>query len=160
VECLWECFGGTTTPTGYKLLDGHVGLIYGDSISLARAEAILGGLAEKGFASANIVFGIGSYTYQYVSRDTYGTAIKATWAMINGVAYDLYKDPKTDNGIKKSACGLLRVEFENGHFVLYDRQTQEEESRGLMADVFCNGQMERFESLAPIRARLAAGGRP
>ena len=38
MECLWEIFGGTTTEKGFKLLDGHVGLIYGDSITLARAR--------------------------------------------------------------------------------------------------------------------------
>lgn len=160
VECLWELFGGTVTPTGHRLLDSHVGLIYGDSISLQRAQAILDGLASKGFASGNIVFGIGSYTYQYVTRDTLGTAIKATWAVIDDHAYDLYKDPKTDNGIKKSACGLLRVEFEDDHFVLYDRQTTAQEESGLLRKVFHNGELTHFESLHTIRKRLTNGGRP
>lgn len=160
VECLWELFGGTTTSVGYKLLDGHVGLIYGDSISLERAQAILGGLAAKGFASGNIVFGIGSYTYQYVTRDTFGTAIKGTWAQINGVGKELFKDPKTDNGIKKSACGLLRVEFENDHYVLYDHQTREQEEQGLLTTVFEDGKLKRFENLDEIRARLRGGGKP
>lgn len=60
VECLWETFGGAMTETGYKLLDPHVGLIYGDSITLKRAMTILSRLEGKGFASANVVFGIGS----------------------------------------------------------------------------------------------------
>ncbi|CAM6006569.1 unnamed protein product [Sphagnum balticum] len=86
VQCLWEVFGGTETAQGYRMLDSHVGLIYGDSISLDRAYRILEGLKEKGFASGNIVFGIGSYTYNFVTRDTLGTAIKATYAIVNGVA--------------------------------------------------------------------------
>lgn len=160
VQCLWEVFGGTNTSTGHKLLDGHVGLIYGDSISLERAQAILGGLEAKGFASGNIVFGIGSYTYQHVTRDTFGTAIKATWAQIKGVGHDLFKDPATDNGIKKSACGLIRVEFEDGNFVMYDHQTVDQEEQGLLATVFDDGHLVRSESLADIRKRLANGGRP
>jgi nicotinamide phosphoribosyltransferase len=154
VWCLWEIFGATITPTGYKTIDSHVGLIYGDSISLERAKAILKGLALKGFSSANIVFGVGSFTYQYVSRDTFGTAIKATWGQVNGEARELFKDPKTDNGIKKSACGLIRIEYENGHFVMYDHQTHEKENQGLLQTVFEDGKLIHFETLADIRERL------
>ena len=90
VECLWDIFGGTVTATGHKLLDSHVGLIYGDSITLDRANQILQRLEAKGFASANVVFGIGSYTYQYNTRDTFGFAMKATWAMIDGEGLTTY----------------------------------------------------------------------
>ena len=58
VECLWEIFGGTLTSKGYKLLDEHIGLIYGDSITLDRCENICKQLEAKGFASTNLVFGI------------------------------------------------------------------------------------------------------
>ncbi len=156
VECLWEIFGGTVTSTGHKTLDGHVGLIYGDSISLERAQAILERLAAKGFSSANIVFGIGSYTYQYVTRDTFGTAMKATWGVVNGVEREICKNPKTDSGVKKSAKGLLRVEREGGKFVLYDQQTTVQEAQGVLQAVFLNGDLMRFESLADVRARLRA----
>jgi nicotinamide phosphoribosyltransferase len=157
VECLWNVFGGETTSTGHRLLDGHVGLIYGDSITLDRAQRILAGLAAKGFSSGNVVFGVGSFTYQLVTRDSYGTAIKATFGVVNGEDRELFKDPVTDNGIKKSARGLLRVEQEGGRFVLHDRQTREEESRGLLQPVFRDGQMVRMESLATIRERLMQG---
>jgi nicotinamide phosphoribosyltransferase len=59
IVTLWKNFGGTTTSTGHKLLDSHIGLIYGDSITIQRSEAIFAGLAAKGFASGNIVLGIG-----------------------------------------------------------------------------------------------------
>src|ERR1700744_4832420 len=62
IECMWEVFGGTVTPKGYKLLDSHIGLIYGDSITTERQIAILEGLKRKGFASYNVVLGIGSVT--------------------------------------------------------------------------------------------------
>lgn len=154
VECLWEVFGGTATNTGYKTLDSHAGLIYGDSISLERAQAILEQLEAKGFSSANIVFGIGSYTYQFVTRDTYGSAIKATWGVVNGEARELFKDPKTDSGMKKSARGLLRVEYDNGKFVLYDRQTENTERAGLLQTVFENGVQYNKQGLDEIRNRL------
>jgi nicotinamide phosphoribosyltransferase len=157
VECLWDIFGGTVTPQGYKVLDPHVGLIYGDSISLERAEAILEGLKKKGFASSNIVFGIGSFTYQYVTRDTLGTAIKATWGQVNGEGRELFKKPKTDNGMKNSACGLLRIEKEHSQFVLYDRQTREQEQKGLLTTVFEDGKIVREYGIAEIRERVLEG---
>jgi len=79
IECMWEIFGGTTTDKGFKLLDSHIGLIYGDSITVDRCKQICQNLMDKGFASFNVVLGIGSYTYQYVTRDTMGFAMKATY---------------------------------------------------------------------------------
>lgn len=108
VESLWDIFGGTST-LGYKLLDQHIGIIYGDSITYERARTICENLAQKGFSTGNVVLGIGSFTYQYVTRDTYGHAIKATWAMINNNEHQMYKDPITDDGTKKSAKGRIAI---------------------------------------------------
>jgi nicotinamide phosphoribosyltransferase len=154
VECLWEIFGGTLTEKGFRVLDSHVGLIYGDSITLERADQILSGLKAKGFASCNIVCGIGSYTYQYVTRDTFGTAIKATYGVVHGEARVLYKCPKTDDGVKNSARGLLRVEYDGNHYVLHEMQTEEQEKGGMLQSVFKDGKILRYESLVEIRDRL------
>ena len=108
VETLWEIFGGTITEKGYKLLDPHVGMIYGDSITYERAYQICEGLKKKGFASINLVYGIGSFTYQYVTRDTDGYAVKATYAVIGGEPLEIYKSPK-GAAFKKSAKGLVAV---------------------------------------------------
>ena len=154
VECLYEVFGGTETSLGYKVLDSHVGLIYGDSITLERARVILQLLEEKGFASSNIVFGIGSFTYQYVTRDSYGSAIKATAGIVGSEFRELYKDPKTDDGTKKSLRGFIRIEFEDNHFKAYDRQTEEQEGSGLLAPVFKDGVLLRRQTLGEIRSLL------
>jgi len=154
VECLWNIFGGTTTDKSYKMLDSHVGLIYGDSITLERANEIMKRLEAKGFASGNIVFGIGSYTYQYQTRDSFGFAMKATYGVVNGEPRNIFKDPKTDSGVKKSAKGLLRVEKEGDNFVLYDEQTPEQEQQGEMKEVFRDGELLVSQSLEEIRKRL------
>jgi len=154
VECLWDIFGGDTTEKGYKTLSQRVGLIYGDSITLERAEQIFKRLGAKGFSAGNIVFGIGSYTYQYCTRDTFGQAIKATYGVVNGQERELWKDPVTDDGRKKSAKGLLRVEKEGDNFVLYDQQSQKQEMEGALDTVFLNGKMVKETSLAEIRGRL------
>jgi nicotinamide phosphoribosyltransferase len=135
-------------------LDSHVGLIYGDSITIERAKTILSRLENHGFASSNVVFGIGSYTYQYVTRDTFGFAMKCTYTVRNGEGHELFKDPVTDSGTKKSARGLLRVERENGEYVLYDQQTPEQEQMGCLETVFKNGNLVKETTIAEIRERL------
>lgn len=154
IQCMWEVFGGTYTPMGRKVLDSHIGLIYGDSISLERADQILRGLQAQRFAPSNVVLGIGSYTYQYVTRDTLGTAIKATWGQVEDYPRELCKDPKTDDGTKRSAKGLLRVEFENGHYVVYDQQHPKQEQQGALVTVFHDGLLGRQYTLGEIRERL------
>lgn len=154
VQCLWNIYGGTTTAKGYKVLDSHVGLIYGDSITLPRARDIMLRLAAKGFASCNVVLGIGSYVYGMNSRDTFGYALKAIYAEVGGEAVDIYKDPATDDGTKKSAKGLLRVEKEGDRFVLYEQQTVEQAEGGALVPVFRDGELLVTQSLAEIRERL------
>lgn len=148
IEVLWDIFGGTVNDKGYKELDPHIGLIYGDSITPDRAKQILHLLKEKGFASTNIVFGVGSYTYQYVTRDTYGFAVKATYGVVDGKGREIFKDPVTDNGTKKSAKGLLVVE--DGK--LLDRQSTDDS--GDLTTTYKNGKLIIEHSLDEIRERL------
>ena len=156
IECMWEVFGGTITEKGYKLLDGHIGLIYGDSITTERQVAILEGLKEKGFASYNVVLGIGSFTYEYVTRDTYGFAMKATYGEVNGVGRDIFKDPKTDDGTKKSAKGLMQVyrDQATGRLALKDQCSWEEEGKGELKTVLKDGKLITDWTFDEIRKRL------
>jgi len=153
VELLWDVFGGTITDKGYKLLDSHIGAIYGDSINLQRAQAICEQLKQKGFAS-QVVFGIGSYTYQYNTRDTFGLAMKATYVEVNGEGREIFKNPVTDDGTKKSATGLLCVKKENENYVLYDKVSWKEERESELETVFKDGVLLKEYSLGEIRGRL------
>jgi len=155
VELLWETFGGTVTEQGFKVLDSHIGLIYGDSITLAVALDVFQRLEAKGFASTNIVFGVGSYTMQYLTRDSLGMAVKATYTEVDGVGYELFKDPITDSGMKKSAKGLLKVtKDEQGNFILQDQVSWDEEKTGELKTVFLNGVLVKETSLKEIRDLL------
>jgi nicotinamide phosphoribosyltransferase len=153
VELLWDVFGGTITDKGYKLLDPHIGAIYGDSINLERAEAICEGLKQKGFAT-QVVFGIGSFTYQYNTRDTFGLAMKATYVEVAGEGREIFKNPVTDDGTKKSATGLLQVVKENGLYKLNDKVNWEEEKKGELQTVFKDGKLAKECTLGEIRERL------
>jgi nicotinamide phosphoribosyltransferase len=125
IKILWDIFGGKPNALGYKVLDPCIGAIYGDAITLERADIILDKLMGAGFASSNIVFGVGSFGYQYVTRDTFAQAFKSTYAVINGVETFLSKDPKTDDGTKKSQKGKVVVGLREGKLYFRDCVDQE-----------------------------------
>jgi nicotinamide phosphoribosyltransferase len=173
IELLWGVFGGTVNEQGYKVLDSHIGAIYGDSITIDRAEEICKRLEAKGFASTNIVLGVGSFTYQFNTRDTFGFAMKATYVELTQTVVDsgigetgamerqetisreIFKDPITDDGTKKSATGLLCVtkNFPND-IVLYDKVDWNNESSGLLQTIYKDGEYQNLTTLTEIRERL------
>ena len=152
MQVLWNLFGGRVNAKGYKQLDPHIGVIYGDSITLSICREICSKLQEMGFASTNMVYGIGSYTYQYVSRDTFGFAMKATYGEINGDPYDIFKDPATCSGFKKSAKGLLHVDSDT--LELTDQVSKEMERQGALKVVFNDGLGVYDEGLLDIRQKI------
>jgi len=154
IELLWDIFGGTVNEQGYKVLDPHIGAIYGDSITIDRANEICSRLEAKGFASTNVVLGIGSFTYQYNTRDTFGFAMKATYVEVNGEAREIFKDPITDDGTKKSATGLLSVHNGDGAYILRDRTSWLGEDSGDLQVIYRNGHFHNITTLEEIRTRL------
>jgi nicotinamide phosphoribosyltransferase len=154
IELLWDIFGGTVSSTGYKVLDSHIGAIYGDSINYDRAQRIFERLEAKGFASTNVVLGVGSYSLAFVTRDTHGSAQKATYIEVNGIGIEIFKDPITDGGVKKSAKGLLQVYEEDGVIKLKDQCTWEEEGKGLLQVIFEDGKFYNLTTLTRIREKL------
>lgn len=151
LELLWDTFGGTINSKGCRELDPHIGLIYGEAITPEMQFKILTKMEEMGFASSNVVMGLGSFGFQYKTRDSLGWAIKATYAENNGKGIPIFKDPKTDNGMKKSATGLLRV---NDDLTLSENVSWEEEAGGLLETVFENGELKREHTLLEIRERV------
>ena len=157
IELLWEIFGGTINAKGYKVLDQHIGAIYGDSITTARAAEILERLAHKGFASSNIVFGVGSYSYQGVTRDSYGWAMKAVNVIVNGISRAIFKDPKTDKDhSKRSAKGRVKVVRVDNEYTLIDGCTPEEVDMvdNMLVPIFRDGVVLETTTLKEIRGRV------
>ncbi|NQY06030.1 MAG: nicotinate phosphoribosyltransferase [Flavobacteriaceae bacterium] len=154
IELLWDEFGGTINKQGYKVLNLKIGAIYGDSITIERAILICERLKKKGFASTNIVLGIGSFTYQYNTRDTFGFAMKATYVEVSGEGREIFKDPITDDGTKKSAKGLIKLIEENDEIKMIDQCTPSEEKEGELQTVYKDGKLLVDLSLSEIRKRI------
>lgn len=175
VEHLWNIFGGTINTKGYKVLDPHVKAIYGDSITHQRCQAIYEILVQKGFACDNVSLGVGSFsmqclegfdghdiTFKPYTRDTYGIAVKATYAEDkDGNPIMIFKNPKTDTGkFKKSQRGCCAVHFDGKNFSYVDGLTFAEhdaDTLNVMQPVFRDGKMLIDYSLSDVRNNLWDG---
>jgi nicotinamide phosphoribosyltransferase len=173
IELLWDIFGGTVNEQGYKVLDSHIGAIYGDSITPERQIQIYERLAAKGFAATNIILGIGSYSYGMNSRNTFGFAAKGAWFEVEECeqsmnssshedcykkSYNIYKDPVTDDGTKKSLKGLCMVYEEDSDgsqkWNVKTECTWEEENEGVLQTIYEDGNFYNQATLEEIRERL------
>lgn len=180
VKRLYNIFGGTINSKGYKVLDSHIRVIYGDSITPQRAKRIYEGLANNGFASNNIALGAGSFSLQCLegdkgellpfTRDTFGIAVKSTYGEVNGKPVLIFKDPKTDTGhFKKSQKGMCCVFYDDEHNLTYaDGLTYDTlyktlvdgityESINELKTVFKNSKMVKETSLKKIRDTIWEG---
>lgn len=154
IEALWDIFGGTINQKGYKVLDPHIGVVYGDGVNFEKMVSILEGLKAKGFASSNIVFGVGSRTYQSNTRDTLGFAVKATSITINGQEKMIFKNPKTDDGLKKSQRGRVKVTSLDSY--VDGLSAQDDFSDDLLQVIFENGKLYHKTDFDQIRANVDA----
>lgn len=165
---LWELFGGTVNTKGYKVLDPHVKALYGDSITVERAEKIYQILMDNGFAASNVSLGVGSFSMHCIeeddmlkpfTRDTFSSCIKACDAIINGKEYPIFKDPKTDretgDGFKKSQRGACRVFLKDGELTYEDGLTYEESLKNnIMQPVFRDGKLLVNYTIKQVRNQL------
>ena len=165
IEKLWNTFEGSVNSKGYKVLDPHIGIIYGDGCTLNNVKKVWEELEKKGFAANNIVFGVGAFCFSavvepdgrmvVVTRDMFGIAMKATFGEVNGQPIMIYKDPKTDvSHLKKSHKGCCHVYYdENGELRCrdgYDSFVYD----GALKTVFKDGEIYHTEIFKEIRDRL------
>ena len=170
LDILWEIFGGRVNGKGYKVLNPHIGMVYGDAITLERCASICEHMNNLGFAVENVVFGAGSYSFQYNTRDTQGWAYKATYAEINGEPIMIFKDPKTSDGTKKSQKGMVVVYrdadneiqymdgFDKNSINITDEAIRSVIDNNMLETVFLNGELKREQTLNEIRNRIHSNG--
>lgn len=160
VELLWDIFGGTETKEGYKLLDSHIGCIYGDAINLDKQVEIYTRLEAKRFAATNVVLGVGSYTYVMLTRDSAGYAAKGAWfeTLENDTReeFNIFKDPATDNGTKKSLRGFQYVFIHRAEYDVTSGVTEEEafSEDNELKTIYKDGQFFNQTTLTEIRERI------
>lgn len=159
MQCLYEIFGGSINDKGYIELNPKCGVIYGDGLGLHNLEDIMIASVKSKFASTNLVCGFGSYGFQMTTRDTFGFAIKCTYGEVDGVGRNIYKEPITDDGTKKSLKGLCKVDQlvgAHGKSNIFVEQecTFEQESKGLLQVIYEDGNFYNKTTLTKIREKI------
>lgn len=172
VFSLWNSFGGSINSKGYRVLDPHIRAIYGDGITQNRAEQIYKILEENGFSAENVALGAGGFSMlsymnemghiEMFSRDTFNVAVKCSYVECDDYLIMVYKDPKTDTGMKKSHKGCCSVYWDNtsNEIICEDGLTFNEaksDSCNLLTPVFRNGHLLKSTTLTKIRNILWEG---
>jgi nicotinamide phosphoribosyltransferase len=155
VEGLAKNFGYTTNSKGFKQLPGYVGVLWGDGIDYEGVRNILYTLRNCGWATNNIIFGMGGNLLQRLDRDTQRFAFKSSAQLRNGVWHDIFKNPLDSS--KNSKKGRLALIRHNGKL----ETVQEKESYGLdvngeeivdlLQTVFENGEIVKQYTFAEVR---------
>lgn len=153
-QVLWNIFGGTVNSKGYKVLDSHIGMVYGDGMTYDRIKRMDEGLESSGYSAENICTALGAYTLGNITRDDLGFAIKASNTTI-ALDYQqpVYKDPMTDRS-KSSPKGFLQVLEEDGTYVLKSDVTPEEECLGALQTIFLNGAYDNQVVFDDLRLKV------
>ncbi len=155
IEALGTKFGFETTAKGYKILNPKVRVIQGDGITSESLKAILNALINRGLAIGNIAFGMGGGLLQKVDRDTFGYAMKASAAQIDGSWIDVFKDPVTAKGSKTSKKGRLAlIKTEAGKYQTVRAKEVPPGTENLLETVYENGTITRFQTLEEIRSLI------
>lgn len=151
IRLLDEVFGSHTNDKGYRELNSKVGTIYGDGMYFSRIADILGTIKAMGYATTNLVIGVGGILLQQHNRDDMGFAIKATRAVINGEERELFKDPITDPG-KRSHKGLMFLDrTATGSYVTYDKVNEDAEKTGLLREIYRDGKLVKEVTFQEVR---------
>lgn len=168
VWALDQIFGHTVNEKGFKVLNPHVKAIYGDSITPQRAEEIYKRLIAKGYSVENVALGAGSFsfmcletvndnvaTYSPYTRDTFGIAVKATYAEDHdGNPIMIYKQPKALSW-KKSQKGCCIVAPDGESYTDEWTYTISMKSKeNLLETVFENGELYNTYSLDEVRHNM------
>ncbi|MBN3847850.1 nicotinate phosphoribosyltransferase [Paraburkholderia sp. Ac-20342] len=159
LRLLEASFGAVTNSKGRRVLN-NVRVIQGDGVNPDSIEAILVAMDEAGFATDNIVFGMGGALLQQINRDTQCFAMKCSAIRLGDTWHDVSKDPVTDHG-KRSMKGRLtllrhRVTGEYRTVTLplaWDERTVADEWDEALVTVFDSGRLLSDVSLAEIRSR-------
>jgi nicotinamide phosphoribosyltransferase len=103
------------------------------------------------------------------TRDTFGFAAKGAWFEVKEeigqtvdtlqpiykyTGFDIFKDPVTDDGTKKSLKGMVAVFEKDGDHYVKIQCTQEEEETGLLQVIYENGNFYNQSSLTEIRSKI------
>jgi len=135
---LGDKFGFKNNSKGFKELPPYIGLLWGDGIDYYGIRDILHAMKDAGWASNNIVFGMGGGLLQKINRDTQRFAFKCSAQQRQGHWVDIYKKPlDVSKASKKGRLGLYTNE--RGELFTGPEGKTESHSGNMLQPVFEDG---------------------
>jgi nicotinamide phosphoribosyltransferase len=161
VDELYKAFGGTENARGFRLLDPHVRVLWGDGLDPRQIETILGRLVLARYSPACVAtFGMGGGLLQKVDRDTERFAFKSSAQRRGGEWHDVCKRPL--DGSKGSKAGRLELlRWPNGDYqtvsssAVLDLAASSGDAEYVLQTVFEDGELLNETSFDEIVARAA-----
>ena len=166
---LFDAFGYTVNVVDgreFKVLPPQVRVLQGDGVNLESIREMYEMLYDLGISAENLVLGMGGKLLQAgLDRDTQNFAVKACFAIIDGVGVEVVKSPTEmdENGVlhpsfKKSKKGNLKlVDGANGvPYTMCSSEVSDEEFKNAVCKlglVFRNGKMYADHNIVDVRER-------
>lgn len=150
-NALWAKFGGTINSKGYKVLDPHVGMIWGDGIDLQGIELILEAITEAGFSTENVIYGMGGGLLQKINRDTQRFAFKCSAQLRSGEWHDVFKKPLDVSKASKKGRLVLAKENNGRLKTVSEKEAKAFRHEDVLETVFENGTIVKEYTLDELR---------
>lgn len=157
---LYPHFPGGHNGRGYRVLDPHIRVLWGDGIGHDGIHEILRWMEAENYSAENIVFGMGGGLLQKVNRDTQRFAFKASAMVTDHQLRRVRKNPLDPSKASKAGfLGLFPKVGDNPPFVTtyetHEIQGQDRDRVGALQTVFLNGQVMRTQTFQEIRDRAS-----
>ena len=153
INALGQGFGYTVNSKGFKVLDTHVRMLWGDGIDYNGIRSILFQLKLEGWSSENILFGEGGGLLQKLDRDTQRMAVKCSAQCRNGEWIDIQKQPRDTTKASKKGRLVLTTDGKGNWKTV--RQEELNGEKNMLETVFLNGEIVRDYTFDEVRKNAA-----
>lgn len=159
-KLLFETFGFKLNSKGFKVLPPQIRVLQGDGVNINSIREIYEMLNDLKISPENLVFGMGGKLLQSeIDRDTQKFAIKACYAIINGVEHDVVKSPTEMNAngeivksFKKSKSGKLKlVKTHDSYETITSKMENFDMIKDELITVFLNGELIKDYTFEEVR---------
>lgn len=148
---LEEIFGSTKNSKGYKVLDPHIGIIYGDGLKADEIKECVKTLVLAGWAADTSVYGMGGGLLQRHTRDLQRNAFKCSAQLQNGKWVDIWKEPLDKS--KASKKGRLKLVWDIGaHGKTLTTVNESDPREDVLQVVFENGNIVKDYTWDEVKA--------
>lgn len=155
LQIIADKFGSTVNEKGYRVISEKVRMIQGDGINRHTLAGILDAIMDQGWSADCISFGSGGGLLQDCNRDMQRMAMKCSYAVIDGIGQDVFKQPVTDPTKNSKKGQLMLIEVEENNRLVFKTIPKKEDLgfEDKLVTVYKNGDVLIDQKLEDIRER-------